>query len=162
VRRGQYLSEIAGSQCGNPADWQSLYHANRGRIADPDMIYPGEQLVLDCSGGTVRDDPAPRVTTAVISRGILTPAQIGALWLEAGGSPVAEGTAECIAHFESGGNTSAISPTDDFGVFQINASHGPAMATLDPLANARAAVAISDDGRSWAAWSTRFDCGVLG
>jgi hypothetical protein len=92
--------------------------------------------------------------------GLFSPSQLGQLWLEAGGSPAAESTAECIAHFESGGNSSAISPTDDFGLWQINASHGPVMATLDPMGNARAAVAISDDGTDWAAWTTAPDCGV--
>jgi hypothetical protein len=163
VQPGQYLSEIAGSQCGNPADWRSLYSANQGKISDPDMIYPGEHLVLDCSAPVTQDsrqDPAPhqQAVTDAVSGGILSPAQIGALWLEAGGSPAAEGTAECIAHFESGDNTNAISPTDDFGEFQINASHGPAMATLNPLANARAAVEISDDGTNWFPWTTRPDC----
>jgi Lysozyme like domain len=95
-----------------------------------------------------------------VAAGIFSPDQLGQLWLEAGGSPAAESTAECIAHFESGGNSSAISPTDDFGLWQINASHGPVMATLDPMGNARAAVAISDDGTDWAAWTTAPDCGV--
>src|SRR5881392_1645971 len=40
--------------------------------------------------------------------GVLSAAQIGALWLQEGGSPGAEQTAECIAEHESGGNTQAI------------------------------------------------------
>jgi LysM repeat protein len=159
VQPGQYLSEIAGSQCGNPADWRSLYSANQGKVSDPDMIYPGEHLVIDCSA-PVTQYRAPQAVTETVSGGILSPAQIGALWLDAGGSPAAEDTAECIAHFESGGNTSAISPTDDFGVFQINASHGPEMATLNPLGNARAAVEISADGTNWSPWTTAPSCGV--
>jgi hypothetical protein len=101
-----------------------------------------------------------QATTEVVSAGVLSPSQIGALWLAAGGSPAAEGTAECIAHFESGGRITALSPTDDFGVWQINGSHGPAMATFDPMGNARAAIAISDDGTNWSAWTTAGDCGV--
>jgi hypothetical protein len=101
---------------------------------------------------------APAQTEAV-SYGIYSPSQLGALWLQAGGSPAAEGTAECIAHFESGGNANAISPTDDFGLWQINGSHG-ALATLNPASNARAAVIISDDGTDWGPWTTAPDCGV--
>ena len=54
---------------------------------------------------------------------------------------------------ESGGNPNAISPTADYGLWQINASHG-AEATLDPLGNAEAAVAISSDGANWGPWTT--------
>ena len=59
-----------------------------------------------------------------------------------------------IAMAESGGNQYALSPTDDYGYWQINASHGPAMATFNALGNAKAAIAISDDGRDWNAWTT--------
>lgn len=58
-----------------------------------------------------------------------------------------------IAMAESGGRADAISPTADYGLFQINASHG-AQATLNPLGNAEAAVAISADGRDWSPWVT--------
>jgi Lysozyme like domain len=92
--------------------------------------------------------------------GVLSPAQIGELWLNAGGSRAAEGTAECIAHFESGGNTNAISPTNDYGVWQINGSWGPEKASLNPVLNAEAAVQISDDGTNWSPWTTAGDCGV--
>ena len=54
---------------------------------------------------------------------------------------------------ESGGNPNAISPTDDFGLWQINGSHG-SMATLNPAGNARSAVSISDNGRNWGPWTT--------
>ena len=58
------------------------------------------------------------------------------------------------------GNPRAISPTDDFGLFQVNGRWGPGMASLNPVANAEAAVKISDNGRSWAPWTTAPDCGV--
>ena len=51
-----------------------------------------------------------------------------------------------IAMAESGGHQYALSPTDDYGYWQINASHGPAMATFNAIGNAKAAIAISDDG----------------
>lgn len=76
-----------------------------------------------------------------------------ALWDEAGGSVSAAFIAAEIATAESGGNPNAISPTDDFGLWQINGSHG-SLATLNPLGNARAAVAISSDGTDWSPWTT--------
>lgn len=101
-----------------------------------------------------------RASTEVVSAGIFSPAAIERLWDSVGGSPGEASTAACIAHFESGGNPRAISPSDDWGLMQINASWGPAMATLNPVANMEAAVKISDDGTNWGPWTTRFDCGV--
>src|ERR1700761_9381722 len=75
------------------------------------------------------------------------------LWEEAGGSSGTAFMAAEIATAESGGNPNAVSPTDDFGLWQINGSHG-SMATLDPLGNAHAAISISDDGHDWGAWTT--------
>lgn len=75
------------------------------------------------------------------------------LWTQEGGNPDAKFLAAEIATAESGGNPDAISPTDDYGLWQINASHG-AEASLNPVVNARAAIAISDDGTNWDAWTT--------
>jgi hypothetical protein len=54
---------------------------------------------------------------------------------------------------ESDGNQYALSPTDDYGYWQINASHG-ALATYNPLGNAKAAVEISSNGEDWTPWTT--------
>jgi LysM repeat protein len=76
------------------------------------------------------------------------------LWEDAGGNPSDAFMAAEIAMAESGGNQYALSPTDDFGYWQINGSHGPAMATFNALGNAKAAVAISADGSDWDPWTT--------
>jgi hypothetical protein len=81
------------------------------------------------------------------------------LWVSEGGSASAESTAACIAEHESGGNPNAISPTDDFGLWQVNGSWG-AMASLNPYTNARSAITISHDGTNWSPWTTAPDCGV--
>ena len=75
------------------------------------------------------------------------------LWEQAGGSAGEAVMAASIAMAESGGNPNAISPTNDYGLWQINGSHG-AQATLNPLGNAEAAVSISGNGSSWGAWTT--------
>jgi hypothetical protein len=150
VRAGQYLSEIAGSQCGNPADWQSLYDANRGKISDPDMIYPGERLVIDCSAGDPHQQQA--VTVSALG-GTLGCAQLESLWEQAGGSSAEAFTAAEIAMAESGGNQYATGTVGERGYWQINPDHG-SLSTYDPLGNARAAVILSDDGRDFSPWTT--------
>jgi LysM repeat protein len=75
------------------------------------------------------------------------------LWDAAGGNPGAAFMAAEIAMAESGGNPNAISPTDDYGLWQINASNG-ALATLNPYKNAQSAIILSGDGRNWDAWTT--------
>ena len=92
--------------------------------------------------------------------GIYSATQVEALWRSVGGAPWAASVAACIVRHESGGNPRAISPTNDWGLFQVNGSWGPGMASLNPVLNAEAAVKISDNGRSWAPWTTAPDCGA--
>ena len=58
-----------------------------------------------------------------------------------------------IAMAESGGNQYALSPTEDYGYWQINISNG-ALATFDAYGNARSAITLSDDGTNWSPWTT--------
>ena len=97
--------------------------------------------------------PATSHSAPATSHGIYSCSALESLWEEAGGSSGTAFMAAEIATAESGGNPNAVSPTDDFGLWQINGSHG-SMATLDPLGNARAAVSISNGGSSWGAWTT--------
>lgn len=48
VRLGNCLWRIAESRCGTGFGWPAIYRANRGSIADPDLIYPGQQLAISC------------------------------------------------------------------------------------------------------------------
>ena len=59
-----------------------------------------------------------------------------------------------IAMAESGGVQYAHSPTNDYGYWQINGGHGPALATYNPIGNAKAAIAISSNGTNWRPWTT--------
>jgi hypothetical protein len=173
VRPGDTLSAIAGRECGDPGDFLALAYNNG--VANPDVIYARQVLRVACRAalaelqarypGWFRHDPArgaaapsprasdpPAVVTSV--SGTFGCASLEALWDSAGGNPGEAFTAAEIATAESGGRSDAISPTDDFGLWQINAGHGPALATLNPEGNARAAVLISDDGRDWNPWTT--------
>ena len=46
IRDGDTLSAIAGEVYGDPARWLTIYDANRGRIRDPDLIFPDQELVI--------------------------------------------------------------------------------------------------------------------
>jgi LysM repeat protein len=87
------------------------------------------------------------------SAGTYSCSGLESLWEQAGGSAGEAMMAASIAMAESGGNPNAISPTNDYGLWQINGSHG-AQATLNPLGNAKAAVSISGNGSNRGAWTT--------
>jgi hypothetical protein len=83
--------------------------------------------------------------------------QLERLWVQAGGKPAAARTAAAVALAESSGQPGAeghnTNGTTDRGLWQINSIHGR-QSTTDILANARAAVAISNNGASWHPWVT--------
>ena len=102
-------------------------------------------------------------------------ADLEALWTFAGGSQATADTAAAIAQAESGGDPSAILntaypnlpgyqppakgnlPEYSVGLWQINVLAHPqytAAQMLNPRLNANAAVAISNGGASFSAWST--------
>jgi LysM repeat protein len=88
-----------------------------------------------------------------VGGGTLSCSGLEQLWESAGGNPSDAFMAAEIAMAESGGNQYALSPTDDYGYWQINASNG-ALATFDAFGNARAAITLSQDGTNWDAWTT--------
>jgi hypothetical protein len=94
--------------------------------------------------------------------GTLSCAGLERLWESAGGSPSAAFLAAEVAMAESGGRQYAslynTNGTTDRGYFQINSVHG-SLSTFDPAGNARAAVAISQNGADWSPWTT-YDTGA--
>jgi hypothetical protein len=86
-----------------------------------------------------------------------TNAQLRQLWIDAGGNPQAAPTAAAIAQAESGGGANSYNRntngTIDRGLWQINSVHGT-KSTFDVMANARAAVNISNNGQNWNPWTT--------
>lgn len=96
--------------------------------------------------------------------------QVAAIWEQAGGTPAHSALMAAVAMAESGGDPNAISPSSDYGLWQINDSNFNGHTGLDwsnwsdPIANARAAIAMSGNGSNVAAWCTcwqdpRRDCG---
>jgi len=166
VRAGDSLSSIAQQLYGNPADWTWIYHANESVVHNPNDIYAGEVLKIPAGPTSYTPKHAKTSTTLTSSTtklsGTLSCSGLEALWEAAGGSHAEAFMAAEIAMAESGGNQYALSPTDDYGYWQINASHGPAMATFNAIGNAKAAIAISADGHDWAPWTTYVDGAYAG
>jgi nucleoid-associated protein YgaU len=46
VRPGDSLSKIARHVYGDASDWRKIYQANRNTIKDPDVIHPGQKIIL--------------------------------------------------------------------------------------------------------------------
>jgi Tfp pilus assembly protein FimV len=154
VRPGDTLSSIAQRFYGDPADWPWLYQANRSVIDNPDVIYAGEVLNVPYGppASSTTATPAVLTSSAALS-GTLSCPGLEQLWEEAGGSRVQAVTAASIAMAESGGQQYATGLVGERGYWQINPDHG-SLSTYDPLGNAKAAVAISDDGTNWTPWTT--------
>lgn len=95
---------------------------------------------------------------------VLNYGQIMYLWIQAGGPANSAAWAAAIAMAESGGNSTATCVNGgagcgcngcvDRGIWQIDSVHG-AQSSYDLMTNARAAVAISNNGRNWSAWTTQ-------
>ena len=179
VRSGDSLSAIASRYYHNAAAWQYLYHENEKTISNPDMLYVGQELLVPATapahytlsgyaprhakparetrtaGGSTSDSAArgSSVIVQAAAQGHYSCSGLEQIWEAAGGSSARAFTAAEIAMAESGGNPNAISPTDDFGLWQINGVNG-ALATLNAYQNARSAVILSGNGTNWDPWTT--------
>lgn len=90
---------------------------------------------------------------------VLSIQQLAQLWVNVGGDPANTVDAVAVAEAESGGNTRAVSPAHDYGVWQINEInfayyHITAAEALEPVRNGMVAVAMSAGGSNWAPWCT--------
>ncbi|MBN1388077.1 MAG: peptidoglycan-binding protein LysM [Bacteroidales bacterium] len=46
VKKGDYLSKIAKDVYGNAAKYNIIFEANKPMLKDPDLIYPGQVLII--------------------------------------------------------------------------------------------------------------------
>lgn len=81
VERGDTLWEIARRLLDDPFQWQRIWAANRGRLSSPDLILPGQRLVIPEAGaagareeaaGEEADrtlDPVPEARASIFDRG---------------------------------------------------------------------------------------------
>jgi LysM repeat protein len=162
VRSGDTLTSIAKHFYGTTSKWNWIFQANKSKIHNPNSIFVGEKLTIPnhapvataYSAKHAKKPPTVLTSKAGKLSGNLSCSGLEALWEAAGGSKGEAFIAAEIAMAESGGRQFAHSPTNDFGYWQINGGHGPAMATYDPLGNAKAAIAISSNGSNWRPWTT--------
>lgn len=190
VQPGDTLSGIALRFYGQARAWPWLYQANRGKIGNPNLIFPGQVLSVPRSvpasfvslnvdaAGAARPWQTPGSGSATGSgsgsatgsgaldaggtpAGTLGCSGLEALWRAAGGAPSAEVTAGSVAMAESGGSQYATGTFGERGYWQINPDHG-SLSTYSAYGNARAAVIISGDGTNWSPWTTYVDGAYAG
>ena len=95
----------------------------------------------------------------------LTFDQVENYWVQAGGNPQAASMAAAVADAESGLNAGAsrTNPDGSQGVgLWLLPSNGSPPGSTDPLANARAAVQLSQNGTDWTQWCSTWsdnNCG---
>jgi nucleoid-associated protein YgaU len=46
IRSGDSLSKIAKQFYGDAGQWQKIYQANKDKIKDPDLIHPGQKIII--------------------------------------------------------------------------------------------------------------------
>lgn len=46
VKSGDSLSAIAKREYGDAGQWRRIFEANRDQIKDPDLIHPGQELII--------------------------------------------------------------------------------------------------------------------
>lgn len=60
VVRGDTLSGLAAKHCGAWSGWNGIYNDNRAVVGgNPNLIFPGQKLVINCASGTAATAPAP-------------------------------------------------------------------------------------------------------
>lgn len=99
----------------------------------------------------------------------LSPNEIARTWLANGGARSVVVIATAVSVAESGGDTDAISPSNDYGLWQINTVNFRALGVntvtvRDRDVNARCAIRLSGNGTNWKDWCTcweqpRGNCG---
>jgi nucleoid-associated protein YgaU len=46
IKSGDSLSKIAKEVYGDAGDWKKIFEANKDKIKDPNMIYPGQKIII--------------------------------------------------------------------------------------------------------------------
>jgi len=134
-----------------PASFKPTAYTPKHAVSTPAASTTSSSTTSSSTPSTTDSTVAVQSTPA--AQGSYSCSALEQLWDSAGGNPSDAVMAAEIAMAESGGNPNAISPTDDYGLWQINASNG-SLATLDPFANAKSAIILSGNGTNWSPWTT--------
>lgn len=119
VKPGGSLSQIARDNCGNVSDWTGIYKANKSKVHDPNLVFPGEQLVLDCKQApyTPPARPAVQVTDQVQQSAPRSTGYSGSV------NPASySGFQQCVITRESGGNSQVMNSSGHYGLYQFSES----------------------------------------
>jgi len=46
IKSGDSLSKIAKEFYGNAGEWKKIFEANKDKIKDPNMIFPGQTIII--------------------------------------------------------------------------------------------------------------------
>ena len=46
IKSGDSLSKIAKQYYGDAQEWQKIYQANKDKIKNPDLIHPGQTIII--------------------------------------------------------------------------------------------------------------------
>lgn len=68
VKAGDSLSKIAKEVYGDAKRWKEIYEANKDKIKNPDVIHPGQELVIPeaaSAAAQVKDEIKPMVETKI-------------------------------------------------------------------------------------------------
>jgi LysM repeat protein len=110
VKRGDTLSRIA--KRAKLASWRPIWDLNK-KVAHPNLIYPGQKLVLPAKGEKVKHRPLPAlaVTRVVSSERVAAPASSSqrstsrrSTVTRSAAAPAGGGVWDRLARCESGGN----------------------------------------------------------
>jgi len=105
VKRGDTLSKLAKK--AKSSSWRPIWDLNK-KIAHPNLIYPGQKLVLPAKGEKVKHRPLPAlaVTRVVSSERSAAPASSSrrSTVTRSAAAPAGGGVWDRLAQCESGGN----------------------------------------------------------
>ena len=77
VKKGDTLWDLAQQYLGDPFKWPEIYRRNTATVQDPNLIYPGQVLVItgevSASAGTPADTGAVSMPTAPVAGGVPAP-----------------------------------------------------------------------------------------
>jgi len=131
VRTGDTLSGIAQKFYGHASDWQWLYHINRAKISDPNLIYTGQVFTAPANppasvrNGTYQGRHAKNVA-ASSTAGTQSPAS---------GSSGSSASADSTSGSSSGSSASATSASSGHGVSCSGSASGMVPANYAAIVN---------------------------
>jgi hypothetical protein len=152
VVKGDTLWGISGKFLKDPWQWPKVWEMNRAEIKNPHLIYPGDVIVLDMTGGSpqlrllretvtlepgVREEALEKTAVPTISPNIIGPFLSQPLVIE--NDALIDGVATIIGSQE---NRIALSPGDKIYVDKINEDESAfwqvyrrGKALVDPITN---------------------------